>query len=139
MPNTVTLLIVEDDEFDVLSMERTLKEMRVSNPTRHAKDGIEALEILRGENGHEKLETPYIIFLDLKMPRMDGHSFLKEVRADADLKDATIFIFTSSDKDEDIKSADVYNVAGFIMKSDMKDSFTEAAESLGLAWNIVVP
>ena len=128
MAKTVTLLIVEDDEFDKLSMERTLEEMRVSNPVRHAKDGIEALEILRGENGQEKLEGPYLIFLDLKMPRLNGHGFLKEVRADENLKDATIFIFTSSDKDEDIKSADEYNVAGFIMKSDMRASFEEAAE-----------
>lgn len=137
MAKTVTLLIVEDDEFDKLSMERTLEDMRVSNPIRHAKDGIEALEILRGENGHEKLEAPYLIFLDLKMPRLNGHGFLKEVRSDDELKDATIFIFTSSDKDEDIKSADEYNVAGFIMKSDMRASFEEAAESLGLGWSIV--
>ena len=135
MAKTVTLLIVEDDDFDKLSMERTLEDMRVSNPIHHAKDRIEALEILRGENGHEKLENPYLIFLDLKMPRLNGHGFLKEVRADENLKDATIF--TSSDKDEDIKSADEYNIAGFIMKSDMRASFEEAAESLGLGWGIV--
>ncbi len=69
------------------------------------------------------------------MPRLNGHGFLKEVRADENLKDTTIF--TSSDKDEDIKSADEYNVAGFIMKSDMRASFEEAAESLGLGWGIV--
>jgi len=116
MSNIVTLLIVEDDDFDFKSMERTLRE---------------------GENGQTKLAGPFIIFLDLKMPRLDGHGFLKEVRSDAALKDATIFIFTSSDADEDIKSADEYKVAGFILKSDMKGSFTEAVESLNFSWGLM--
>jgi len=99
MSNIVTLLIVEDDDFDFKSMERTLREMHLSNPIIHAKDG--------------------------------------EVRSDAALKDATIFIFTSSDADEDIKSADEYKVAGFILKSDMKGSFTEAVESLNFSWGLM--
>jgi CheY-like chemotaxis protein len=137
MTQIVTLLIVEDDAFDFKSMERTLSEMKVSNPVIHAKDGLEALDILRGENGAQKLEHPYLIFLDLKMPNMDGLEFLTEIRADDALKDSTVFIFTSSESDSDIKSADKFNVAGFILKSDMEGSFTEAAESLGFSWCIV--
>jgi CheY-like chemotaxis protein len=137
MVDIVTLLIVEDDAFDFKSMQRTLKDMRVTNPVAHASDGQEALDILRGNNGKNKLEKPYLIFLDLRMPKLDGLSFLKEIRSDDELKDATVFIFTSSESDEDIKSADKYNVAGFILKSDMEGSFTEAAESLGFSWCIV--
>lgn len=71
------------------------------------------------------------------MPHQGGHNFSKEVRTYAELKDATIFIFTISDADEDIKSADEYKVAGFILKSDMKGSFTEAVESLNFSWGIL--
>lgn len=137
MLKIVTLFIIEDDDFDYKSMERVLREMNLSNPIVRAKDGLDALEVLRGEKGREKLSGPFIIFLDLQMPRLNGHGFLKEIRADANLKEATIFIFTSSDSDEDIKSADEYNVAGFIMKSDMKGSFTEAVESLNFSWGLL--
>ena len=117
MENAVTLLIVEDDEIDLMGIKRALKELRIKNPTIRAKDGVEALEILRGENGHEKLQKPYIILLDLNMPRMDGVQFLQAIRDDEALKKSVVFVLTTSDTDEDITSAYTHNVAGYIVKS----------------------
>ncbi len=137
MDKTVTILVVEDDANDRVEIERTLRDMNISNPLRFADDGIVALDILRGANNEDKIEKPFWIFLDLKMPRLDGHGFLKELREDPTISDAVVFVFTSSDADEDIKTADQYGVAGFILKSDMRGSFSEAANLAGFSWSLV--
>ncbi|RKQ69223.1 response regulator receiver domain-containing protein [Litorimonas taeanensis] len=137
MTQIVSLLIIEDDDFDFEIMKQTLSTMGVSNPLIRAKNGIEALNLLRGEDGHAALSKPYLIFLDLNMPRMGGMDVLKEIRADKDLENSTVFIFTSSESDEDILNADKYNVAGFILKSDIEGSLREAVQSLGFSWCIV--
>jgi len=133
----VTLLIVEDDEVDVMGIMRALKSLKISNPTITAKDGIEALEHLRGENGREKITGSYIILLDINMPRMDGLQFLKIIRADPDLKRAIVFMLTTSGTDNDIISAYDYNVAGYVVKSDPEASFREAAQLLNFYRTIV--
>ena len=133
----VTLLIVEDDEVDVMGIMRALKSLKISNPTITAKDGIEALEHLRGENGREKITGSYIILLDINMPRMDGLQFLKVIRADPDLKRAIVFMLTTSGTDNDIISAYDYNVAGYVVKSDPEASFREAAQLLNFYRTIV--
>lgn len=75
----VTLLVVEDDEVDLMAIERGLKQRKVANDSVTAKDGIEALEILRGAPGRNPLPKPYIILLDLNLPRMNGFEFLREL------------------------------------------------------------
>ncbi len=67
-----------------------------------ARDGVEALEILRGENGRTKLCPPYVILLDLNMPRMNGLEFLAEIRRDPALRRAVVFVLSTSDDDEDM-------------------------------------
>lgn len=133
----VTLLIVEDDEIDVMGIQRALDSLKVANPLVVADDGIEALEILRGTNGREKLEQPFVILLDLNMPRMNGIEFLDEIRTDPELKKAIVFILTTSESDADIMQAYDYNVAGYIVKSDARASFMEAASLLSFYWTIV--
>ncbi|HLN25238.1 MAG TPA: two-component system response regulator, partial [Patescibacteria group bacterium] len=68
----VNILLIEDDEIDVKAVKRAFRDLKIANPIVEAIDGVEALEILRGENGKEKLSQPYLIMLDLNMPRMGG-------------------------------------------------------------------
>lgn len=133
----IKLLIVEDDDVDLMGIKRALKDLRINNPVLRARDGVEALEMLRGEGGHDALTGPYIILLDLNMPRMDGIEFLKEVRADERLKRAIVFVLTTSETDDDIVNAYAFNVAGYIVKSDAREGFREAISLLDLYWTIV--
>jgi len=133
----VTLLIVEDDEVDVMGIKRALDSLKVANPAIVADDGIEALEHLRGENGRKKLDQPFIILLDINMPRMNGVEFLEEIRSDPEFKKSIVFVLTTSESDADIMKAYDYNVAGYIVKSDAKASFLEAASLLSFYWTIV--
>jgi CheY-like chemotaxis protein len=132
-----TFLLIEDDEVDVMHLERSFKKLKIANPMVVANDGIEALEVLRGENGHAKLDTPYIILLDLNMPRMSGLEFLKEIRDDPALKQSVIFVLTTSNDDQDKTKAYDNHVAGYIVKSDAGESFLEALEMLDRYWRVV--
>ena len=74
-----SILIVDDDEVDVRGVRRGLSKQKISNPVFVACDGQEALDMLRGVNGHERLLRPYLILLDLNMPLMGGIEFVADL------------------------------------------------------------
>lgn len=134
---TVTFLLVEDDEVDVKAIKRSLDELRIANPLVVARDGREALEFLRGQNGREKVESPFLILLDLNMPRMNGLEFLAELRADRELNTSVVFVLTTSRDERDRLSAYEKHVAGYIVKSNVADSFAEAMRLIDHYWRVV--
>jgi CheY-like chemotaxis protein len=133
----VSILLVEDDDIDAMATERAFKKLRLANKFVRARDGIEALAYLRGEDGREKVSRPNVILLDLNMPRMNGLEFLEEIRGDDELKDQVIFILTTSKADEDKIAAYKGNVAGYIIKTDVGNGFTKVLEMLQYYWRIV--
>ena len=133
----VTLLLVDDDDVDILAMKRAIDELRFSNPIVVAHDGQEALDCLRGENGREKLDPPYIILLDLNMPGMGGIEFLEILRSDPVLKSSVVFVQTTSNADHDKQLAYDLNVAGYVTKSSPAESFLKSLKMLNYYWNIV--
>lgn len=137
MAKDVTLLIVEDDEVDVMALERAFKHLKISNKKVFAKDGVEGLEYLRGENGRQKINAPYIILLDLNMPRMSGLEFLDEIRNDAVLGKSVVFILTTSNDARDRLSAYNKHVAGYIIKSDPANGFMEAISMIDHYWKVI--
>jgi len=137
MKQEVHILLVEDDDIDVMSIQRSLKKLKIANPLVRAKDGVEALDILRGENGQEKLNHPFLILLDLNMPRMGGLEFLDEIRNDEDLKTAVVFVMTTSSDEKDIFAAYEKNIAGYIVKSNAEETFLAALQMLDHYWRII--
>jgi len=131
------LLLVDDDEIDVQGLKRAFAKSRIANPITVARDGIEALEFLRGENGRPKLSKPYLILLDLNMPRMNGLEFLEAIRADEDLKRSVVFMITTSKAEEDKARAYAQNVAGYIVKQDPANTFMQAVALMEHYWKIV--
>lgn len=137
-PQPVSFLIVDDDVVSVMSMQRMFKKLRLVNPVLVAGDGLEALEILRQANAPEGgLQSPFIVILDLNMPRMTGHEFLKEIRDDPNLLDTTVFVMSTSDSPRDIEEAYRAHVAGYILKDGRPDTFRDALELLGTYSEIV--
>ena len=124
--NEVNILIVEDDEVDIMAIRRALRQANATNSIYVAKDGIEALEKLRSG----EIPSPYIVLMDLNMPRMNGIDCMKEIRADKSLGQTVIFaLSTSKDEKDKIKAYDC-NVAGYIFKSDIGDEFVKAMQML---------
>jgi CheY-like chemotaxis protein len=136
-PQTAQLLHVEDDDICLMMLNRAFKKAKIANPISIAHDGIEALELLRGTNGRPRLPRPFLILLDLNMPRMDGIEFLKELRKDEELRKSIVFILTTSDADEDKVKAYNLGVAGYILKSNPANAFLEATALLDTYWRVV--
>ncbi len=133
----VKILIVDDDMVSVMAIKRALKKLRILNPVVVAKDGQEALNILRGAHDVDKLLPPFLVTLDLNMPRMDGFEFLEQVRNDPALHRAVIFVLSTSDTPSDIANAYDNNIAGYIVKDDLGDSFVKALDMIDAYTKIV--
>ena len=134
---SVHFLLVEDDEVDVQALMRVFRKLKLSNPITVASNGLEALDHLRGNKGLEKIKQPYLILLDLNMPRMNGIEFIEAIRADAELRRSTIFVLTTSNEERDRVMAYDLNVAGYIVKADAANTFRKFVEFLNMYWNLV--
>ena len=122
-----TILLVEDDELDVISVERSLKKLESEYILYTAYNGIEALKILRDP---EVPLTPDVILLDINMPRMNGIEFLKVVREDKKLKDLKVFIMTTSSEEMDRSEAEKLGIAGYIIKPLNYNDNTKRSDSM---------
>lgn len=129
----IHILLVDDDQLDVTLLKRSFTKEKISNPISVAGDGIEALEMLRDG----RVPRPYLILLDINMPRMDGHEFMQEVRQDPTLHDAIIFVLTTSNDEEDRFRAYNRNVAGFLVKRNAGPGFLDAIKMIDAYWRVV--
>jgi CheY-like chemotaxis protein len=119
----IHILLVEDDDVDAEMVLRACRRREIDNPFTIARNGIEALELLRGSGGQPRLPRPYLVLLDINMPRMNGIEFLQEVRKDEELKRSIVFVLTTSNNDEDKLAAYNEQVAGYLLKSNAADDF----------------
>ena len=133
----VNILLVEDDHVDIMNVQRAFGKNNIANPLFIAHDGIEALDMLRGTNGVTKVQPqPRIILLDINMPRMNGIEFLKELRADPNLKAISVFVMTTSNEEKDKIEAYNYYVAGYILKPVNFEIFLNAFSILDTYWKL---
>ena len=133
----IHILLVEDDDVDVMTVKRAFRSHKLANPLHVAKNGVEALAMLRGADGTPKLDPlPRIVLLDLNMPKMGGIEFLREVRADPALRSLSVFVLTTSDHDSDRVDAYDLNVAGYIIKPVEFPKFVEAVGTLKAFWEL---
>ena len=134
MGDRVTFLVVDDDDVAIMGMQRAIRKLDLANPVEIARNGEEALERLRAENG---VKRPYVVTLDLNMPRMGGLEFLEVVREDEALQDAIIFVVTTSDAPRDIAAAYSQNIAGYIVKDNAFETLKSALGLLRAYTNVV--
>ena len=132
----LNILLVEDDELDVMNVQRAFKKNNVVNPLYVAGNGIEALEMLRGKRQPALPRERRLILLDLNMPKMGGIEFLKELRADPELRATTVVVLTTSDEERDKVKAYDLNVAGYILKPVTVAAFVEIMATLNKYWSV---
>lgn len=125
----INILVVDDDDVTVEIVERSLKKVSDRFKVFGALDGLAALQILRGD-GVPQISKPYMILLDLNMPRMNGFEFLETIRADEKLAHAVVFVLTTSDNDNDRTRAYHENIAGYMVKSAVGAQFTRLTSML---------
>jgi len=108
MLNAGTILVVDDDENDLLMLERALQEAGVTNPVQMLHDGNEAIQYLKGEglySDREKSPLPCLMLLDLKLPQCDGFQVLDWRRNQQELQHFPIIILSGSNLKTDIQRA----------------------------------
>jgi CheY-like chemotaxis protein len=132
MRNKKSILLVEDDTVDVMTIKRAFKDLRISNELIVRGNGEEALEYLQsGEN-----EFPCLILLDLNMPRMNGIEFLKAAKQDDKIKMIPVIVLTTSNQDQDKVESFRLSVAGYMVKPVEYMNFVEVMRAIDMYWTI---
>jgi len=136
----VQLLLVEDNSSDAEMTVNALKKNGLANKLLHLKDGAAALDYIFGEGKYEGRrveDTPRVILLDLKMPKVNGIEVLEKIRLDERTKRIPVVILTSSKEDPDIQKCYNLGANSYVVKPVEFDKFQKAVSDLGLYWMIV--
>lgn len=132
----VELLLVEDNPDDVELTLHVFKKHHFTNNIKIVRDGAEALEFLWGPEGtkSERLASPRLILLDLKLPKVNGLEVLAKIKADPRTRSIPVVVLTSSREDQDLHLCYELGVNSYIVKPVDFGQFTEAVRQLGMYW-----
>lgn len=124
-----TILLIEDSEDDVFIFQRALKDARIGNPVQVASHGEQAIEQLSGGGS-----LPFIVFLDLKLPYIDGFDVLRWIRKQPHLDSIPVVVLTSSDEERDHSTAYQLGARSYIVKPPDGEQVLRLFRSLESYW-----
>jgi two-component system response regulator len=133
----IEILLIEDNPNDVELTLRALKKHNLTNKVQVVSDGAQALDYLFGSGayaGRHKPSTPKVVFLDLKLPKVDGREVLRRMKTDDKIKLIPVVVLTSSREESDIIESYKLGVNSYVVKPLDFDKFVEAVAELGLYW-----
>ena len=135
-----SVLLVEDNPNDEMLTLRAFKKNNIANPIMVARDGVEALDYLFATGsfaGRNAAETPAMVLLDLKLPRVDGLEVLRQLRADPRTRFIPVIILTSSLEEQDLINGYSLGANSYIRKPVDFVNFVEAVTRLGMYWLVM--
>ncbi len=135
-----TILLVEDNPDDEELTLRALKRNLIANEVIVAHDGQEALDFIFGGGawaGRDPADLPSLILLDLNVPRVDGLSVLRQIRADERTRRAPVVILTSSNEQQDLIKGYDLGANSYVRKPVAFEEFVEAVRQLGVYWLVL--
>jgi two-component system response regulator len=138
--HSIEILLVEDNPHDRELTLHALKKHRLHNHIQVVRDGAEALDFIfcQGAYAHRDIEdTPKLVLLDLKMPKVNGLEVLRRVKSDPRTRAIPVVVLTSSDQERDIVES--YELGGnsYIVKPVDFEQFTQVVEQLGVYWLLI--
>ncbi|MBK5214991.1 MAG: response regulator [Flavobacteriaceae bacterium] len=136
----VEILLVEDSMSDAELTIRALKKNNLANKLVHLEDGQEALDFIfaEGNYSHRKItDTPKVILLDLKMPKINGIEVLQRIKSDERTKKTPVIVLTSSKEDPDIQECYRLGANSYVVKPVQFEKFLTAVSELGLFWMLI--
>jgi CheY-like chemotaxis protein len=134
------ILLVEDDENDVMLLQRAFRRSAIVNPLEVVRHGDDAVAYLEGSgdfSDRERYPLPVLLLLDLKLPRRSGLEVLQWVKERPGLKRIPIVVLTSSKNDEDIDRAYELGANSYVVKPVSFETLLEVVKSLGLYWLVL--
>ncbi|MES2763075.1 MAG: response regulator [Bacteroidota bacterium] len=138
--HNMEIILVEDSMEDANLVMRSLKKSNLSNSIIHLKDGAEALDFIFARGVYESRnieDTPKLILLDLKMPKVDGLQVLRAIKADDLTKLIPVVIMTSSREDKDLLESYKLGVNSYVVKPVAFENFAKAVAELGIYWLMI--
>jgi two-component system response regulator len=136
----VEVLLVEDNPSDVELTLHALNKHNVVNHVQAVRDGQEALDYIYGTGayaGRHTGNTPKVIFLDLKLPKIDGLEVLRRLKADPLTRSIPIVVVTSSREERDLTKSYQLGVNSYVVKPVDFEQFSQAIRSLGFYWLVL--
>lgn len=133
----VEILLVEDSLEDLELTQRALRNANLGNRIQIARDGAEALDFIfcEGPYVERKIEdTPRLVLLDLKLPKVDGLEVLERIKGDPRTKHIPVVVLTSSKEQVDVVKSYQLGVNSYIVKPVNFEGFTAAVQELGMYW-----
>lgn len=137
-PNTVDILLLEDEPADAYLVKMALKENKVLANLHHVVDGCEGLDFLQKVGKYADAPRPDLIFLDLNMPRMNGYEFLTAMKASESFDSIPVIILTTSDVESDVVRSYKLGAASYITKPIDMSQFITAINQLSDYWFCLV-
>ena len=134
----IEILIVEDNAADVVLTTTALRDAKIANEVHVVNDGERALAFLRREGEYPNVPSPDIVFLDMSLPKIDGHEVLAQMKADPELRRIPVVVVSGSNADADIRRAYDEQIAGYIVKPASHDEYFSAIRSVKELWFHVV-
>jgi CheY-like chemotaxis protein len=136
---TKRILLAEDDPKDIELTLTALAEYNLSNEVVVVRDGVEALDYLYRRSTFVQCpdETPIVILLDLKMPKMDGIQVLRQIKSDENLCTIPVVILTSSRESQDLETCYQLGVNAYVVKPVKFLEFVEAIKVVGMFWALI--
>jgi CheY-like chemotaxis protein len=139
MKEEVVILIVEDDDGHARLIEKNLRRAGIRNQMPRFQDGQEILDFLfrRGEGRKRENHTPYLLLLDIRIPKIDGVEVLRQIKQDDELRKLPVIILTTMDDPREVDACHHLGCSHFIVKPVEYDKFAAVLTQLGLFLKIV--
>ena len=134
----IEILLVEDNPGDVRLVQEAVKQFKVRSTLHVARDGVEALEYVRGEGQYRDRILPDLILLDLNLPKKNGHEVLAEIKEDPDLRRIPVVVLSTSSEHRDLQQSYDLHANCYIKKPLDLDRFIEVLQSIEGFWLSVV-
>ncbi|MGA2679693.1 MAG: response regulator [Sedimentisphaerales bacterium] len=125
------VLLVEDDNVDAMTVKRAMRDLHVGHSVMRSVNGEEAMKYLTNPDN----EKPFVILLDLNMPKMNGMEFLKVIKAHPELKTIPIIVLTTSREKRDVLESFELGAAGYMVKPVDYSKFVETLGSIMMYWS----
>jgi CheY-like chemotaxis protein len=125
------ILLIEDDSVDAMTVKRAMRDLHITNDLVHAVNGEDAIKYL----ADAEKEKPFLILLDLNMPKMNGVEFLRAVKSKLNLKTIPVIVFTTSKEKQDIVESFQLGAAGYMTKPVDYIKFVDVIRTVILYWN----
>jgi CheY-like chemotaxis protein len=133
MTKEVVVLIADDDLGHIRLIEKNLRRAGLHNPIERFDNGQDILDFLfgRGER-HRAKEAPYLLLLDIRMPKVDGVEVLRQIKSDPELKKVPVIMLTTTDDPREVEHCHELGCSNYVVKPVDYEKFSQAIKQFGL-------